>query len=115
MNTAPKEQDRRLENAQKKTRAVKAEIERAADQAAVIGTVLAQELPDEVQVGEVAGAIEQTEALEEKLTKSAEALADVTAELEQEIAQGRATAKKLDQSEARVERLSDQIDAARKD
>lgn len=114
MTAAQNPKGERLEKAQQTTQVVQAEIERAADQAAVIGTVLAQELPDEVQVGDVAVAIEQTEALEQKLEKSAQALAEVTAELAQEIAHGKAVTKQLDRSEARAERLSDEIDAARK-
>jgi hypothetical protein len=70
-----------------KTEAVTAEIERASTHALVIGTVLAKELPVEVQVGDVAQAIEQTEDLEQKLAESAETLAGVSAALQAEIAE----------------------------
>ena len=68
-----------------KTEAVAAEVQRASDDLAVINTVLEQELPDDVQVGDVAQAIEHTGQLEKKLAESAEALAEVSATLAQEI------------------------------
>ena len=98
-----------LEGTHEKTKAVEAEILRASDHAAVIGTVLSQQLPDAVQVGEVAQAIEQTEELEQKLAESAATLANVSAELEREIDKRRKVTKKLSQSRARVDALSDEI------
>ena len=82
MTDKPADTAQSLHEVHEKTQAVQADIERAADQAGVIGTVLAQEVPAAVQVGDVAAAIEQTGALEQKLADSAEALAEVTAELE---------------------------------
>jgi len=75
----------------------------------VIGTVLAQELPAEVQVGEVAQAIEQTEQLEQKLVESAATLAEVSAELGREIIKCQEVTEKLNKSQARVDELSDEI------
>ncbi len=95
-----------LEKAHEKTKAVDAEIVRASDQAGVIGAVLAQELPGELQVGDVAQAIEQTEDLEQKLAESAAALADVSAELRREIKKRRQVTEKLNKSQARVGRMS---------
>jgi len=83
MNAAAPEPVHPLDEVRQKTEAVQAEVQSAADEAAVISTVLAHELPAEAQVGDVAAAIEQTAALEQKLVDSAEALAEVTAELEQ--------------------------------
>ena len=82
MTDKPADTAQALHEVHEKTQAVQADIERAADQAGGIGTVLAQEVPAAVQVGDVAAAIEQTGALEQKLADSAEALAEVTAELE---------------------------------
>ena len=59
-----------------------------------MNTVLEQELPVEVLVGEVAQAIEHTGDLEMKLAKSAEQLAEVSAALAQQIGK-RAAAKPL--------------------
>jgi hypothetical protein len=74
-----------LDQALEKTEAVAAEVQRASDDLAVINTVLEQELPDEVQVGDVAQAIEHTGQLEKKLAESAETLAEVNATLAEEI------------------------------
>ncbi len=101
-----------LQETLQKTDAVTAEIQRASDHVAVIGTVLAQELPGEVQVGEVAQAIEQTEELEKKLAQSADTLADVSAALELEIAKRREVAKKLEASQDLVEKLTAQAQDA---
>ncbi|MBT2324263.1 hypothetical protein J7E62_18085 [Variovorax paradoxus] len=68
-----------------KTEAVAAEVQRASDDLAVINTVLEQELPEDVQVGDVAQAIEHTGQLEKRLAESAETLAEVNAALAQEI------------------------------
>jgi hypothetical protein len=74
-----------LDQTLEKTEAVAAEVQRASDDLAVINTVLEQELPDEVQVGDVAQAIEHTGQLEKKLAESAETLAEVNATLAEEI------------------------------
>lgn len=95
-----------LDEAQERMKAVEVEIRKASDHAAVLGTVLAQQLPDEVQVGEVAQAIEQTEDLEQQLAESAATLANVSAELGREIKKRRHVSEELDKSEARVARLA---------
>jgi hypothetical protein len=95
-----------LEGTHEKTKALEAEIVRASDQAGVIGAVLAHDLPGELQVGDVAQAIEQTEDLEHKLAESAAALADVSAELGREIKKRRHVTENLNKSQAQVERLS---------
>lgn len=91
-----------LEKPLQKTQAVTADLQTASDHALVIGTVLAQELPPHVQVGEVAQAIEQTEELKEKLAESAETLTEVSAELEQEIAKRQEVSRQLQASRAKV-------------
>ena len=109
MGVSHRDQIGGLDVTREKTKAVEADILRASDHAAVIGTVLSQQLPDEVQVGEVAQAIEQTEELEQKLVESAATLADVSAELGREIEKRRKVTKKLSQSQARVDALADKI------
>lgn len=74
-----------LDQTLEKTETVAAEVQHASDNLAVINTVLEQELPDEVQVGDVAQAIERTGELEKKLAKSAEALAEANEALAKEI------------------------------
>jgi len=90
-----------LDQALDKSEAVAAEVQRASEDLAVVNTVLEQELPDEVQVGEVAQALEHTGKLEKKLAESAETLAEVNAALAQEI-------------EKRIEATEQRDDALRK-
>lgn len=103
-----------LQKPLQKTQAVAVELLAASDHAMLIGTVLAQELPTQVQVGEVAQAIEQTEELKEKLAESAETLTEVSAELEQEIAKRRAVAEQLKATRAQVELLQTEASESQK-
>ena len=97
-----------------KTAAVAVDLEYASDHAMLIGSVLAKELPVEVQVGEVAQALEQTVELKEQLAESAETLTEVSAELEQEIAKRRAVARQLDASRAQVTALKAEVSESQK-
>lgn len=60
-------------------------VENSAQELLVINAVLKQELPDHVQTGEVAQALEKTDALEERIKESANDIAEVNQALEQEI------------------------------
>lgn len=71
-----------LDAAIEKAKEVAAEIKQAADDLAVANTVLETKLAEEVKVGEVAQALDHTDAVEKTLTKSAEALEEVNAALE---------------------------------
>ncbi|EJL76586.1 hypothetical protein ACCC97_03455 [Variovorax sp. Varisp85] len=99
--------DRTLE----KSEQVAADVQRASDNLAVVNTVLEQELPEEVQVGEVAQAIEHTSQLEEKLAKSAEKLAEVNAALSEEIEKRLEAAAERDESQALAKKLKAEIRA----
>ncbi|MEJ7687600.1 MAG: hypothetical protein WKG52_11740 [Variovorax sp.] len=68
-----------------KTEAIAADVQRASEDLAVINTVLDQELPKDVQVGDVAQAIEHTGELEKKLADWAQQVAEVSAALAHEI------------------------------
>ncbi len=103
-----------LEKPLQKTQAVAAELQTASDHAMVIGTVLSQELPAHVQVGDVAQAIEQTEELKEKLAESAETLTEVSAELEQEISKRQEVAKQLKATRAEVQELRADVSDSQK-
>jgi hypothetical protein len=98
-----------LDKTLKKSEEVAADVQRASDNLAVVNTVLEQELPDEVQVGEVAQAIEQTGQLEQKLAKSAEKLAEVNAALSEEIEKRREVTAERDESQALAEELKARI------
>lgn len=103
-----------LQKPLQKTQAVTADLHAASNHAMVIGTVLAVELPAQVQVGEVAQALDQTEELKEKLAESAETLSEVSAELEQEIAKRRKVSKQLEVSRAQVVELQAEVSESQK-
>jgi C4-dicarboxylate-specific signal transduction histidine kinase len=65
--------------------AVKETVEQSANELLVINAVLKQELPGEVQAGEVAHALRKTDELETRIHESAEDLAQVNQALAQEI------------------------------
>lgn len=93
--------DRTLE----KNTAVADEVQRAAQDLSIVNAVLEQELPDAVQVGDVAQAIAHTNELEEKLAKSAEKLAEVNAALATEIEKRIEAVEERDESRALVKKL----------
>lgn len=97
-----------------KTEEVIADLESASDHAMVIGTVLEKELPAEVQVGDVAQAIEQTGDLKQQLAESAETLTEVSAELVEEIVKRRQVSKQLEASRAQVHNLQAEVSEAHK-
>jgi len=77
---------RKLEETIDKAKEVAAEIKQAADDLAVVNTVLEKRLPDDVQVGEVAQALDHSDAVEKTLTKSAEMLDEVNDALDDQAA-----------------------------
>jgi len=74
-----------LKRALEQNEAVKDSAEQSAAELTVINTVLKQEIPPEVQTGDVAQALEKTDALETRIQESAEDLAQVNEVLEQQI------------------------------
>lgn len=74
-----------LDQTLEQTKAVAAEVQRAADNLSVVSTVLEQELPDDIQTGEVAQAIAQTGQIEKKLARSAEKLDEANEALGKEM------------------------------
>ncbi|RYY97330.1 MAG: hypothetical protein EOO24_19945 [Comamonadaceae bacterium] len=94
-----------LQHALRQSTAVTAEVQHASDHLAVVGTVLEQNLPEEVQVGDVAQALSHTVELEKKLAASARSLAEVNAVLEEEIEKRTELTERLDEAHAMVEKL----------
>ncbi|PZQ63937.1 MAG: hypothetical protein DI563_27230 [Variovorax paradoxus] len=72
-----------LEQTIDKAKEVAAEIRQAADNLAVVNTVLEEKLPDHVQVGEVAQALDQSVEVEKQLSESVDRLQQVHDELGQ--------------------------------
>lgn len=60
-------------------------VEQSACELAVIHAVLKQEIPEQVQIGEVAQALQKTDELETKINDTAQELAQVNEVLAQEI------------------------------
>ena len=74
-----------LERALDQNENVKHAVEMSAAELLVINTVLKQELPDHLQIGEIEQALEKTDALEIKISETVEDLAQVNDALAQEI------------------------------
>ncbi|MBS0426286.1 MAG: hypothetical protein JSR41_03240 [Proteobacteria bacterium] len=70
-----------LEQTIDKAKEVAAEIRQAADNLAVVNTVLEETLPDHVQVGEVAQALDQSVEVEKQLSDSVDRLQQAHDEL----------------------------------
>jgi C4-dicarboxylate-specific signal transduction histidine kinase len=80
--------------------AVKETVEQSANELLVINAVLKQELPDEVQAGEVAQALRKTDELESRIHESAEDLAQVNQVLAQEIGEREVLERELAKTRA---------------
>lgn len=74
-----------LSRVRDKNEAVQESVENSAHELTVINAVLKQELPDHVQIGDVAQALDKSDALEERIQASAADLAEMNQALEQEI------------------------------
>ena len=74
-----------LEKTLDKTRQAASEVRSASDNLSVIHTVLEQEVPEEVQVGEVAQAIKHTEQIEKRLAGTVKTLVEANAALAAEV------------------------------
>lgn len=76
-----------LKRALEKSEAAKELVEQTAHELFVINAVLKQEIPDDVQTGEVAQALQKSDALESQMLDSTADLAQVNEALEHEIVQ----------------------------
>lgn len=77
--------DTRLERALDQNEAVEETVKQSSAELFVINEVLKQEIPEHVQTGDVAQALQKTGELEGKIQASADDLAQVNQLLEQEI------------------------------
>ena len=75
-------------------------VQQSADELLVINAVLKQEIPDDVQTGELAQALHKTDALEVKIHDTAQDLAQVNDALTQEIAEREALEQELAATQA---------------
>ena len=74
-----------LERALDQNATVQDTVERSAAELMIINTVLKQEIPDHIQIGDVAQALQRTDALENKISETVEDIAHVNQVLAQEI------------------------------
>ena len=74
-----------LERALDQNEAIQATVEQSAAELCVISAVLKQEVPEHVQTGDVAQALQKTDELETRIQTSAENLEQVNQALKEEI------------------------------
>ena len=74
-----------LERALDQNEAIQETVEQSAAELCVINAVLKQEVPDHVQIGDVAQALQKTDELESRIQSSAEHLEQVNQALKAEI------------------------------
>ena len=79
------EETETLDRTLAKNEEIAADVQDASDHLAVVATVLEKELPDNVQVDDVAQAIEHANQIEKQLARSAKALAEVNEALANQI------------------------------
>ncbi len=83
---------------------VKDVVEQSAAELVVINAVLKQEIPDNVQVGEVAEALLKTDELETRIQETAQDLAEVNEVLAQEIDEREELERELAVTKAQLEK-----------
>jgi C4-dicarboxylate-specific signal transduction histidine kinase len=95
-----------LEQARGTTESVREGIVQSAAELVVNNAVLKQEIPDEVQTGEVAQALEKNDALETRVLECAEDLAQVNQVLEQQIDERAELERELARTKAALARAT---------
>ena len=84
-------------------------VEQSADELAVIHAVLAQEIPDHIQTGDVAMALLRTDELETKISDTVEELARVNEVLATEIDERAVLERELAETKVALEEARDQL------
>ena len=98
-----------LERALDQNATVQDTVERSAAELLVINAVLKQEIPDHIQIGEVAQALQKTDALESKISETAEDIAHINQVLAQEIGERVDLERELAATKAALEQARDQL------
>jgi C4-dicarboxylate-specific signal transduction histidine kinase len=93
-----------------KNEAVKETVAQSANELLVINAVLKQELPNEVQAGEVAHALRKTDELETRIHDSAQDLAQVNQVLAQEIGERAVLERELARTKAALAQAKSEAD-----
>ena len=84
-------------------------VEQSADELAVIHAVLAQEIPDHIQTGDVAMALLRTDELETKISDTVLELARVNEALATEIDERAVLERELAETKVALEEARDQL------
>ena len=98
-----------LERALEQNETAQTIVEQSAAELVVIHAVLKQEIPNDVQTGDVAHALQRTDALEIKISDTAQELAHVNEVLAQEIDQRVELEQELADTKAALFEARDQI------
>ncbi|APW40596.1 hypothetical protein RD110_09790 [Rhodoferax koreense] len=86
---------------------VKDKIVGVGDELLIVNTVLKQEIPEKLQTGEVAQALDKHEELESIVQECVEDLVEVNEALEEEVARRRRLERQLAQSQAQLAKVQD--------
>ena len=84
-------------------------VEQSATELVMIHAVLTQEIPDKVQIGEVAQALQRTDELEIKMNDAAQQMAQVNEVLVQEIDQRANLERELTETRAALVEVTGQL------
>lgn len=106
--TAP---DQPLQRALDQNVAATATVMQSADALLVINTVLKQELPDDIQTGEVAQALQKTDELEVRIQDTAQDLEQVNQALSREIAERCALEQQLAATQAALHKATANVNS----
>lgn len=84
-------------------------VEQSASELVVIHAVLKQEIPDDLQTGDVAHALQRTDELETKISDAAQELTQVNEVLAQEIDERAELEQELAETKAALAEAKDQL------
>lgn len=98
-----------LERALEQNETAQNVVEQSAAELVVIHAVLTQEIPDHVQTGDVAHALQRTDELETKISDTVQELAHVNEVLAQEIDERADLERELAETKAALEEARDQL------
>ena len=98
-----------LERALEQNETAQHVVEQSAAELVVIHAVLKQEIPDHVQTGDVAHALQRTDELETRINDTAQELAQVNEVLAQEIDERIGLEQELADTKAALVKAKDQI------
>jgi C4-dicarboxylate-specific signal transduction histidine kinase len=100
-----------LERVLDKNEAIQETVEQSAAEMCLSNTVLKHEVPQHLQTGEVAEALQKTDELETRIQNSADDLAQVNEALKEEISARAELERQLESTQAELEEAQSQVNA----